>query len=54
MATTKIIRLLVNKITPQKWTIQLEVNLTESLKPLEVVKMNKSCVTDTDNFNIMT
>jgi hypothetical protein len=41
MTVTKIIRVLVNKTTAQKWAIELEVNLRQSLKPIEAFKTNK-------------
>lgn len=36
----QIIRVLVNKITPQRWRVKLELNHRQSFKHIEVLKTN--------------
>jgi hypothetical protein len=40
MTIARIIRLSVYKIVCQKWTVQLDVNIRESLKHVEACKTN--------------
>jgi len=49
---------LVNKITPQKWTVLLETNVIQSFEPVKAFKISMANVSsifiNTENFkNIM-